>query len=367
MSSTVFSLDLAKKALAPLQRRSMAELGLTEPYDLEAWLSSSSDGLFDRKILWLARQDRPSEEQRSDLIGIDQLGNVLITELKRGELTEDAVTQALAYAAEYASKSADDLAALFAAHSEKAGATGLVAKATSLDDARSQLSAHVGAGTEVNESQILLLLGEDFTAKALAVCDYLNGASGEARFSFECWRYGLFETPQKSHYFVLEQILPPPSVRQAIDEKREASKSKKYARDPVRMEFMRELVGYLWSKNISASRSRGQSYECKVRNAAWVEDHELLFSVHTEHPRLILPNELVFDGAPQGYELVEGKNWDGRRTLEFIDVDAQGAKFDTAFGDRLVQVVELLKPAVVAEAGMDQAAAALVKPEGGTA
>jgi hypothetical protein len=147
-------------------------------------------------------------------------------------------------------------------------------------------------------------------------------------------------------------------VREAIDEKREASKSKKYARDPVRMEFMRELVGYLWSKKVSASRSRGQSYECRLKNAAWAAHHELWFSVHTERPRLILPSELAFDGALPTYKLVEGKNWDGRRILEFIDVDAQGAKFDTAFGDRLIQVVELLKPAATAGAVAGQPAAA---------
>lgn len=365
MSSSVFSLDIEKKKLARLQPRSMVELGLTEPFDLEAWLASSGEGLFGRRILWIARQDRPSEEQRSDLIGVDERGNVLITELKRGELAEDGVTQALGYAAEYASKSAEDLAALFAAHSEKAGTTGLVAKATSLDDARSQLSAHVGAGTEVNDSQILVLIGEEFTAKALAICDYLNGASGEASFSIECWRYGLFETPQKSHYFVLEQILPPPSVRQAIDEKREASKSKKYARDPVRMEFMSELVGYLWGKKVTASRSRGASYECRLKNTAWAGDHELWFSVHTDHPRLILPSELSFSGVLQAHALVEGKHSDGRLTLQFADVDAQCAKFDATFGQRLIEVVELLKTSEGGSGAPAQNTAAPGLPEGG--
>jgi len=38
MSGPVFSLDTAKKALAWLQRRSMTDVRLAEPYDLEALL-----------------------------------------------------------------------------------------------------------------------------------------------------------------------------------------------------------------------------------------------------------------------------------------------------------------------------------------
>lgn len=365
MSSSVFSLDVQSKRLTALQRRRMADLGLNEPYDLEAWLSSANDGLFGRRVLWLARQDRASDEQRSDLIGVDQLGNLLVTELKRGELAEDGVTQALAYAAEYGSMSPDDLAALFIAHSKKEGPTGLVARASSIDDARSQLSAHVGADTEVNESQILLLVGEDFSAKALAICDYLNGASGDAGFSIECWRYGVYQSTQGTLYFILEQILPPPSVRQAIDEKREASKAKKYARDPARMAFVRELVLHLDNRKVTATRRSGQIYECRLKNDDWACEHELWFSVHTGRPRLILPDDLGYDAARLPAGLHQVQHADGRRALEFGEVAVQGMKFDMAFGDQLIQVVELLQLIEHGAAAAAQPAAPAAPPPEG--
>lgn len=358
MSSAIFSLDLTGKTLVRLQRKSMTELGLTEPRDLEAWLASAGDGLFGRNVIWIARQDRPSEEQRSDLIGVDQLGNVLVTELKRGVLAEDAITQALAYAAEYSGKAAADLAALFATHSEKSPATGLVAKAASLEDAQSRLSAHVGEDTEVNESQVLLLVGEDFTAKTLAICDYLTRSSGEASFSIECWRYAVFTTSAGAHHFLLEQVLPPPSVRQEIDEKREASKARKYARDPMRVEFMRGLLAYLGaSTEVTAWRSRGQSYECRIKSNAWTSDHDIWFSVYSDRPRLFLPTELGLEGSAATYQIVESVDSDGRRILEFPDLDVRSAKFSPAFGDRLIKVVAVLKPATT-----DGAAAAEAVP-----
>jgi len=353
VNSAIFAIDVEQKRLTCLQPKSLADVGLSEPYDLEAWLASVSEGLFGRNILWLARQDCPSNEQRSDLVGVDELGNLVIAELKRGVVVEDAVTQSLFYAAEYASKSAADLAEMFAEHSQKAGTTGLLSKAGSPDDAGARLSKHV-SDREVNESQILLLVGEDFAAKALAICDYLNGASEEPSFSVECWRYGLFQTADGVNYFVLEQILPPPSIREEIEEKREASKGRKYARDPVRMAFMSQLIGYLSGKSVTASRKPGQSYECRITNTEWATNHDVRFSIHSQRPRLILPDGLNFQGSPASYGLKEGRHWDGHQMLEFADVDAGSAKFDKAFGTRLVEVVRLLDPLNQAGTSLEQ-------------
>lgn len=339
MGVSIFQLDTANRTLKRLARKSLAELGLTEPYDLEAWLASAGGGLFERNVLWIARQDRPTGDERSDLLGVDQEGNLLVTELKRGTLAEDAVTQALGYAAEYAGFTPDQLADLYLAHSVKHGNTGLLSKAASLEDATARLSAQVGTDTEVNEAQILVLVAEDFSAKALAICDYLNNASGEASYSFECWRYSVFKSADNQSYFALEQILPPPNVRQAIDEKREAAKARRYARDPVRIEFMNGLMGYLNTRAVPATRSRGASYECRLSRPGWTDSDVLTFSVHAGHPRLILGNTLDFTGNPSDEQVGKITHWDSRPALEFGDIDSSQEKFGPLFGDRLIRVV----------------------------
>src|SRR5579883_2907938 len=101
MSAFLFSLDSTAKKLTTIPVRDMAALGLKETGDLESWPASAKADLFGRKILWIARQDRPSEEQRSDLVGVAQSGDLLVTELKRGRLGEEAITQALCYGADY--------------------------------------------------------------------------------------------------------------------------------------------------------------------------------------------------------------------------------------------------------------------------
>jgi hypothetical protein len=342
MSTQAFILNSKSKSLGALAEKSMADLGFTEPYDLETWLASCPDRLFGRTVLWLTRQDRVATDQRSDIIGIDSGGDLIVAELKRGEVDEGAIIQALAYAAEYERKTVDDLASLYFDHSQKAGTTALVKKATSLEDAQQRLSKHVG-DNEVNQTQILIVLGEGFAAKALGICDYLNRSSGEASYSLEFWKYALY--PLKSdtgdHVFLLEQVLPPPSIRQEIEDKREAAKAKKYARDRTRIEFMYQLVSYLSTKGITLSRSRGQSYSGSID----VNGHDVVFQVPRweSHPSMEIPDALEVSGDLATDGLTKRKDKDGVWSLEFSDVDAENLRFEQKFGDRLVQIVGKLR------------------------
>jgi hypothetical protein len=340
MTSAVFSIDIRQKKLIPLTRHTMAGLKLSEPYDLETWLASASTGLFGRSVIWISRQDRASDDQRSDLIGIDQSGDLLVTELKCGELNESAITQALSYAAEYHNFGASELAKLFSEHSAKTSATGLITRVDSLEDGLRVLSAHVGEDNEVNDAQVVVLVAEEFTAKALAICDYINSSSTDATFSIECWRYTIFSSVPEDHKFLLEQVLPPPSVRQEIEEKREASKSRKYARDPIRVEFMSGLISYFrQTVEIVASRNRGQSYECRIQASVWTGAHHLVFSISGNNPRLILPASIRISRDSLPASIVPEETLDGTQILQFAAIKSAEAIFTNAFGDQLRGVI----------------------------
>ncbi len=147
---------------------------------------------------------------------------MIIAELKRGELKEDAVTQALGYASEFAVNT-DEVAELFAEYHKESSpgdlTRGLVGKFSSKEDLQRCLKEYV-RDNEINAVQIILLLGEEFSARALAICDYLNRSSGEASFSLECWQFAIFEDKDSHRYFVLEQVISPTTTRDIIEEKR---------------------------------------------------------------------------------------------------------------------------------------------------
>ncbi len=117
VASQVYRLDTARKTLTYLNTKPMADLGYYEVSDLETWLASCRHQLFARKILWVTRQDSASDNQRSDIVGLSDKGDLVIAELKRGIASQDAITQVLAYAAEYETNTPDKLDALYYDHS----------------------------------------------------------------------------------------------------------------------------------------------------------------------------------------------------------------------------------------------------------
>ena len=340
MAVAFYCLDVTGKRLIPLPARQLQELGLTEARDLESWLASS-DGLLGRRILWIARQDHPSDDQRSDLVGLDEDGDLLVAELKRGQVNENGVTQALCYAAEYAELNAQEISELYAAHVCRDGSCTLVDRVGSADEAQAKIVQQVGEDKEINESQLVVLVAEDFSPKALALSNYLNEASGEATFSIECWRYAIYRHETGSHFFSLEQILPPPDIRDAVEQGRLSAKEGKYARNPAKRDYLRAAYSYFKAVNLTATRKQGSTYACILRGSGWDNEASAEFSVHASQPRLILTDTLSV-GEPDLEEFAATARVDeyGRKIVEFRGVNTETDQFDDRLGARIVGVME---------------------------
>lgn len=85
----------------------MAEAGRYEPQDLQEWIISEPS-IWGPDILIIGKE-APTKTGRVDLLGIDKMGNAVITELKRDLLPRDALAQAIDYASDVASWDFDNL------------------------------------------------------------------------------------------------------------------------------------------------------------------------------------------------------------------------------------------------------------------
>jgi hypothetical protein len=112
--------------------------------------------------------------------------------------------------------------------------------------------------------------------------------------SSECWRYSV-HTDSGEYFLAIEQLLPPPNARALIEERREESKSRKYARDTVRVTFMQTVIAALNGSAFKAERNRGQSYECRITNPTWPKDASISFSVKERYPAVGLPLNATYD------------------------------------------------------------------------
>lgn len=341
MSAQIYSLDTENKTIKQMHKAPVAELGFYEVRDVETWLASSGHYLFGRPILWVARQDVGADDQRSDLVGIADNGDLVIVELKRGKAQPDALMQVLRYAADYKSKTVDELAEIYFGCSKKEGARGLIVRADSLDDANQKIDKHV-VGSGVNQGQICIVVAETFDDKILSICDYLEESNGEATFSIELWQYGVYKRQESlaEHFFVLEQIAPPLTTRERIEAEREIAKSKKWARDPGRIHFMSSLVENLNGTKFPLLRSRGETYAGTIS----IADSSVVFQFRRsdQHPWLRIPNELTWP-EEHLHELNDkhlkmdsgGDHW----WIEFTDITAADLKFEASFVNQLLSVL----------------------------
>lgn len=85
----------------------MAGVKRTEPEDLEQWIKSNPS-ILGQDILIIGEQVQ-TKSGPLDFLGIDNLGNTIIIELKRDRIPRDALTQAIDYASDISSWDFDKL------------------------------------------------------------------------------------------------------------------------------------------------------------------------------------------------------------------------------------------------------------------
>ncbi len=319
----LFRIEDDKRHIRGVPRRSMKSLKMGETSNLEDWVLEQQGAPFERRLLWIARQDAITSDQRSDLIGLDAEGNLVICELKRGMASEQAISQALGYAAEYRHLDVDGLAEVLF---RNAGCNRLGSlNFEDLSEARIHLNESIATGSaasatevEVNQSQVVMIVAESFPANMLSVCDYLNDASDALTFWFECWQYELFteDSDNAGTYVTFSQILPPINVRSEIAERRDAERSRKYARDPDRTELSKRLQEtFAQLDEYEATRNRGASYTFSVTPA----DGTHVFSVRVGHdnPWLVVPDDTI-SGMHEGSTIDGGKLRQSGREWGFL-------------------------------------------------
>ena len=102
--------------LKPIET-SMIKAGRKETEDLEKWIKSHPVVLGDG-ILIIGEQV-PTKSGPIDYLGIDESGNLIITELKRDRLPREALAQAIDYAADVASWNVDKISEVCTKYTEQ--------------------------------------------------------------------------------------------------------------------------------------------------------------------------------------------------------------------------------------------------------
>jgi len=151
---------------------------------LEDWLENNPDGIVgDSKLLIIGRQVQTNRGGIIDLLALDQWGDLVILELKRGRTPRETIAQALEYAAYAAQLDYMQIETLAREYQD--------------DDGLSLAEAHrhyfvLGAeeGVSFNKNQRIVIVGETITPEIRETAGFLNGKG----LRITCLEFSFFRT-----------------------------------------------------------------------------------------------------------------------------------------------------------------------------
>jgi len=207
--------------------------------DLEEFARKNIEVFFpeEETLLIVGQQVRNKEGGRSDLVGVDDTGSVVLIEIKRDAVDmsgrkEATEFQAIRYAANYALiKTPDDLVQkLFAPYIERHKAEFAVRYPDRQGLSSTQLALEILQGflksndveQEFNQKQRIILIASSFDDQTLSACAWLSKNGIE----LQCFRVSPIKYGQE-HFLVIEELIPPPLLDDYFVEIAESSEGKK--------------------------------------------------------------------------------------------------------------------------------------------
>ncbi|HEX41052.1 MAG TPA: hypothetical protein ENN81_03220 [Phycisphaerales bacterium] len=194
----------AKKELVKLDKSSLSDSGLTEPYDLQRMILNSPEAFFaemEEKLLLIGDEVRAAAfvEDRIDLLAVDQQGSLVVIELKRNS-HKLHLLQALAYASMVSKWERGEIIA------QEQRFKGL-----SEEEAEQEMAEFLleDAGS-LNDSQRIILIAEDFEYEVLVTAEWLTEVYG---LDIRCHRIAL-SVQNDSEFLTCTCIYPPSEITQ---------------------------------------------------------------------------------------------------------------------------------------------------------
>jgi hypothetical protein len=192
-------LNRQAKSFVKLARRTIAETGILEPEDLQSMIAASPNDFFaelSEDVTLLAQKVQPIDvvDDRMDLLAVDRDGGSVIIELKRGNHRVHLL-QALVYAGMLAKLEASTFVEL-------------VTKFANSPTARIEeiLENFVDGGVNaVNQTQRIILIGEEFDYSTLVTVEWLSEQHG---VDIRCYRLRL-AVDGTGEFLSCERVYPP--------------------------------------------------------------------------------------------------------------------------------------------------------------
>ena len=207
----MFRINSTEKKAQRVKEVEFSELGLTERYDIQEWVSASPEILQPELpepqqpgLLMIAKEFSGFDKVRDrvDLLAVDRSGALVVIELKRDDSGEDVHWQAIKYASYFRRARTKAIVEMLAQH-----------KDISQEDARRRLEEHLDEGTldVLNHSTRIILASHRFAPHVTSAALWLNEQVGKNLFT--CVQFTPFRNEDDGAlYLQTNTIIPVPGA-----------------------------------------------------------------------------------------------------------------------------------------------------------
>lgn len=190
-------IDRDNQSFALLDTPTLADVSITERYDLQEFISHSPDAFFKEiglELFLIGKEVEPSKnvQDRIDLLAVDKEGSCVVIELKRGT-HKLHLLQAISYAAMVSQWEPDDFIQL-------------------LDEAKQEaLTDFLEVDRDqINRQQRIILIAEAYDYALLVSAEWLSEHYG---VDIICCRIAMAtDSATKTEYFVCSNVYPAPEL-----------------------------------------------------------------------------------------------------------------------------------------------------------
>lgn len=207
-SSNLYRIHPESKTLQSVREVNFSDHSFRERYDIQEWIEETPSILGER-LLIVAKEKTyfDGTNERPDLVGIDEEGNIVVIELKRDDSGADVHWQAIKYASYWSGFSVRDVFEVYAdyltVHRQKEGT-----EEVDTEYAKQEIIDFINQDTaeNVNKRQRIILVSHRFSNEAVSAVNWLLENYGLDIRCIQLIPY--FDEDKATFYLQTNMILP---------------------------------------------------------------------------------------------------------------------------------------------------------------
>lgn len=201
----MFRIDRSANRIAPVQRRSFADLGFQERAHLQEWLAHAPQALGeDLLIIQKEFAGFDGTQERLDLLALDATGKLVVIENKRDDSGRGVIWQALRYAAYCSTLTTRQIIDIYRQH-------------LGVDAAEAEARIRAFLGDEMGEEEALTLNPADTQRLILVAAEFRKEVTATAlwllnkRIDIKCIQVIPYQSGEDL-YLDVQQLIPTPET-----------------------------------------------------------------------------------------------------------------------------------------------------------